>query len=117
MNVVGLHHVNINVRDLDEAVGFYESIGFASVARPEFGFPGAWLQMGGHQLHLLVKPDVKVDPAQHFALAVDDLDACVAELTGLGVDVRRSDPVPGAGLQGFFRDPTGNLIELNQSGG
>ena len=114
MKVVGLHHVNINVRDVAEAVEFYTSIGFAPVPRPDFGFPGAWLQMGEHQLHLSTSKNMVVDRAQHFALAVEDLDTCTGELDALGIDVIRVAQVEGAGRQAFFRDPTGNLIELNQ---
>ena len=116
MKVRGLHHVNLVVRDVDEAVEFYHRIGFESVERPDFGFPGAWLQMGDDQLHLTVRADVQVDPVQHFALAVDDLDGCLSELERVGVQARRAEPVDGAGRQAFFRDPTGNLIELNQPG-
>jgi catechol 2,3-dioxygenase-like lactoylglutathione lyase family enzyme len=50
---------------------------------------------------------------QHFALAVTDLDAAVAELRGLGVAV--TDPVPvGPGRQAFLTDPAGNRIELQE---
>jgi catechol 2,3-dioxygenase-like lactoylglutathione lyase family enzyme len=114
VKVLGLHHVNINVRDVDEAVGFYTSIGFEQVPRPDFGLSGAWLQMGTHQLHLSASDNPLIDPVQHFALAVDDLDLCTTELAGLGVEVARGRVVDGAGRQAFFRDPTGNLIELNQ---
>jgi catechol 2,3-dioxygenase-like lactoylglutathione lyase family enzyme len=111
---MGLHHVNINVRDVPEAVKFYTSIGFDEVPRPNFGSTGAWLQMGQHQLHLSTHNNLVVDRAQHFALAVEDLDTCTSELDALGIEVIRVQPVQGAGRQAFFRDPTGNLIELNQ---
>jgi len=117
VKVLGLHHVNINVRDVDEAIAFYTSIGFESVPRPDFGFSGAWLQMGAHQLHLTSREDLVVDRVQHFALAVDDLDVCTTELEVLGVEVVRGGEVDGAGRQAFFRDPSGNLIELNQPRG
>jgi catechol 2,3-dioxygenase-like lactoylglutathione lyase family enzyme len=111
MRVRGLHHVNINVRSLDEALQFYvDVLGFDALERPDFGFAGAWLRMGDDELHLVVAAEATIDPSQHFALAVDDLDACCAELTAAGVDVRRR---PGAG-QAFLRDPSGNLVELNQ---
>ena len=38
------------------------------------------------------------------------------ELAEQGLDVTASPTVDGAGRQAFFKDPTGNIIELNQPG-
>jgi catechol 2,3-dioxygenase-like lactoylglutathione lyase family enzyme len=111
MRVRGLHHVNINVRSLDEALAFYTGrLGFEALDRPAFPFAGAWLRMGDDELHLVVDPEAIIDDSQHFALAVDDLDSCCRELDAAGVGVRRS---PGS-RQAFLRDPSGNVIELNE---
>ena len=67
-------------------------------------------------LHLIETPGAAVDPRQHFALQVDDLDACVSEIEAKGLPVRRSPDVAGAGRQAFLRDPSGNRIELNEPG-
>jgi glyoxylase I family protein len=115
MKVAGLHHVSVNVRDVDEALKFYvDQLGFTVLERPDFGFGGAWLQAGANQVHLLETDKSTIDPRQHFALRVDDLEAVAAELEAAGVKVRRADYVPGAGHQVFIRDPSGNRIELNQ---
>jgi catechol 2,3-dioxygenase-like lactoylglutathione lyase family enzyme len=46
-------------------------------------------------------------------MRVADIDAAVADIRGHGVRV--SDPqTVGPGRQAFLRDPSGNLIELNQ---
>ena len=117
MDVRGLHHVNVNVHDLDAALAFYvDQLGFELLPRPDFGFAGAWLQMGEHQLHLVVAADAAIDPRQHFALEVADLDAACAELDAVGVSYRRTPALPGAGAQAFLRDPSGNRIELNEPG-
>jgi len=116
MHTTGLHHVAISVRELEPAVRFYADVmGFEQIDRPDFGFPGAWFQAGDHQIHLMEMPDAAPDPRQHYALRVADLDAAVATITAAGGKVR-VDPnvVPGAGRQGFLRDPSGNRIELNQ---
>jgi len=115
MRPLAVHHVSINVGDVDEALHFYvDVLGLtARDDRPDFGFGGAWLDAGGQQVHLIEgQPPAAV--GQHFALLVDDLDATVAELRGRAVDV--SDPSPvGTGRQSFLRDPAGNQIELHEA--
>jgi glyoxylase I family protein len=109
-----VHHVSINVDDVDAAFGFYTGV-LGLVARgdrPEFPFAGAWLDAGGQQVHLIEGPPPSAE-GQHFALQVEDLDATVAELRDRGVDV--SDPRPvGPSRQAFVADPAGNLVELHQ---
>lgn len=111
-----VHHVSINVDDIDAALDFYVSrLGLvARTDRPDFGFGGAWLDAGGQQVHLIQAP---TPPAagQHFALLFDDLDSVVAELRGQGLEV--SDPMPvGSSRQAFLSDPSGNQVELHQVG-
>lgn len=110
----GLHHVSLNVRDVPAALDFYTRVlGLAQRGdRPDFSFGGAWLDAGGQQIHL-IEADVPPSLGQHFALAVSDLDAVVAELRGQGVTV--TDPVPvGTGRQSFLDDPAGNRVELQE---
>jgi catechol 2,3-dioxygenase-like lactoylglutathione lyase family enzyme len=114
--ITGLHHVALNVHDVDDAVRFYQDVlGFELIeTRPDFGFPGAWLQAGANQVHLVAAPDAVIDRAQHYALLVDDAEAWADHVEGHGVKCRRSMYVAGAGRQVFLRDPSGNRIELNQ---
>ena len=58
--------------------------------RPDLGFPGAWINLGTQQVHLIegVAPP---NLGQHFAIRVGDLDAAVNELRSKGFEVR--DPV------------------------
>lgn len=118
MKALALHHVSVNVRDVDAAVRFYvDVLGMALRAdRPAFGFGGAWLDAGegGQQLHLIEAP-VPDGLGQHFALLVEDLDDVVADLRGRGTEI--SDPVPvgdSAHRQAFLTDPSGNLVELHE---
>ncbi|HEV8624081.1 MAG TPA: VOC family protein [Acidimicrobiia bacterium] len=115
MRPVAVHHVSINVDNVEAALLFYcDLLGLEARAdRPDFAFGGAWLDAGGQQVHLI---EGKPPPGlgQHFALLVDDLDATVAELRGRGVEV--SDPRPvGSSRQAFVTDPAGNLVELHQA--
>jgi glyoxylase I family protein len=116
MRLDGLHHVSLNVRDVPAALDFYTRVlGLTQrTDRPDFSFDGAWLDAGHQQIHL-IDADVPPSLGQHFALAVSDLDAAVAELRGRGVEV--TDPAGvGTGRQSFLADPAGNRIELQEPG-
>ncbi|VVJ18010.1 Uncharacterised protein [Amycolatopsis camponoti] len=109
-----IHHVAVVVDDLERAVGFYTRVlGFRlSADRPGTLGPGAWLDVGDQQLHLI---EGAPGPArgQHFAVLVADLDAEVRRLRADGFEV--SDPKPvGTARQSFLADPAGNAIELHE---
>ncbi len=114
MRALGVHHVSLNVTDVDEAKGFYVGVlgAVERSDRPDFGFGGAWLDVGAQQIHL-IEATPPEDRGQHLALLVDDLDATVAELRAAGLEVSDAGPV-GTGRQAFTHDPSGNLVELHQ---
>lgn len=113
MRLLGVHHVALSVGDLAESMTFYvDKLGLQPLDRPDFGFPGAWLALGDQQVHLLELQE-PVHPSNHFAIQVGDIEETISELRAAGLTV--SDPSPvGSGRQAFLKDPTGNLIELNQ---
>ena len=112
---LAVHHVSINVDDVDAAIAFYTDVLGLSRRddRPDFGFGGAWLDAGGQQVHL-IEGDVPAGHGEHFALLVGDLNATIAELRGRGIKVSDSMGI-GTSLQAFLHDPDGNLIELHQA--
>lgn len=112
----GVHHVSLDVADVDAAARFYgDVLGLTPIDRPDFGFPGAWFEANGTQIHLIEVPAHEAPTSQHFAFRVDDVDAVVATLVDRGVEVSGpSAGFAGAGRQAFLKDPSGNLIELNQ---
>ncbi len=116
VDIVGVHHVNIQVADVATARAFYgDVLGLPEIKRPEFDVDGIWFQLGAQQLHIGVAEGHTGPGRQHFALQVDDLDAAIATIESRGGTVRRAGrALPGAGHQAFLRDPSGNLIELNQ---
>ena len=114
MQPLAVHHVSINVSDVDEALRFYvDVLGLTPrTDRPDFGFGGAWLDVGGQQVHLIeAAPPPNV--GQHFAVQVGDLAAVIDELRGRDIKVSDASPV-GTGLQAFLSDPSGNVVELHQ---
>jgi glyoxylase I family protein len=102
----GVHHVALAVSDADAAFCFYQDVlGLTPVERPEgTRANGSWFQLGSAQVHLFESGAEDVAPP-HFAIEVGDLVAAVAYAT---------EHMPGFGYQALLRDPSGNLIELNQ---
>ena len=118
MLISDLHHVSIVVADTARALAFYRDLlGLEVVARPDLGYPGAWLAVGARQIHLLEVPNP--DPAEgrprhvgrdrHLALLADDLGACAARLERSGRAFTRSRSGRAAL---FCRDPDGNGVEI-----
>ncbi|HEV7677509.1 MAG TPA: VOC family protein [Candidatus Dormibacteraeota bacterium] len=115
MALRALHHVQLNVTDVGEALEFYRALGMTVRAdRPDIGIDGAWLDVAGQQVHLLLAP-TPMDVGQHFALELDDLDGVLAALRGRGVEVGEPRALgPGLPRQTSLRDPSGNRIELRE---
>ncbi len=112
----GVHHVSINVDDVSKARAFYvDTLAMEILPRPDFGFPGLWLKCGAQEIHLIEVKGFQPQEGPHFALRVDDIEASRATLHSKGVDISDVLDIPGAGRQAFFRDPAGNMIELNQT--
>lgn len=122
--VTAIHHVSLIVADTGRALAFYRDLlGLVcDPARPDLGYPGAWLRVGGQQIHLLELPNpdpVEGRPAhggrdRHLALAVSDLDALKQRLDGAGIAYTLSR----SGRRALFcRDPDANALELVEQAG
>jgi len=111
----GVHHVSLNVDDVDACTRFYvDVLGLEQLPRPDFGIPGAWLSAGPQQIHLIHSDDHNAPAGQHFAFRVEDLDATRDALRAAGVTVSDPFEIAQVGRQAFLHDPAGNLIELNE---
>ena len=114
-----IDHVSLIVADTPTALAFYRDLLGLQVRtdRPDLGYPGAWLDIGERQLHLLELPNpdaVEGRPEhggrdRHLALRVTDFEGLVRLLEGAGVVCTRSR----SGRQALFcRDPDGNALEF-----
>ena len=118
---VGLNHVSVVARDLDESTRFYvDVLGLEPVPTPDFGFPVQWLQAGALQVHLFEQSDEPPRRA-HLALEVDDVVAAYERARELGILDRTFGyavaELPGGEAQLYLRDPAGNLVELDHPDG
>jgi len=117
----GMHHISIAVDDLERAREFYAGLlGLAEIPRPGLPNPGKWFQAGACQLHLTVRPEEERGRPlpgtgageTHFAFAAEDLDRAKRHLGARGVAVQDGINARLGMRQLFFRDPSGNLVEV-----
>ena len=131
MELKRVDHVGIAVKNLDESVQFYESLGFKASGYEvvaEQKVKVAFLPCGDSELELLesTEPDgpiarfiEKNGPGiQHIAIRVDDIDKALEELKAQGVRLIDQVPRYGAGNARIaFVHPKatgGVLLELTQ---
>ncbi|MBR0421306.1 MAG: methylmalonyl-CoA epimerase [Clostridia bacterium] len=131
MELKRVDHVGIAVKNLDESVKFYESLGFKATGYEvvaEQKVKVAFLPCGDSELELLesTEPDgpiarfiEKNGPGiQHIAIRVDDIDKALEELKAKEVRLIDQTPRYGAGNARIaFVHPKatgGVLLELTQ---
>jgi catechol 2,3-dioxygenase-like lactoylglutathione lyase family enzyme len=118
MRATGINHVSISAPDLEASVRFYtEVLGMERVPAPRFrGQPVAWLRVGDQQLHLFQREGAP--QFHHFGIDVDDFEAAYMKLRELGIRDQTTFlggifELPGGEAQMYFRDPAGNLVEID----
>ena len=126
----GLFHLAIKTANLDATRAFWVGvIGLREIARPDFGYPGAWLacgQPGGQAIihvyaggpALGAKGQVPsgTGAIDHVSLACSGYHAYVARFRAAQLDWREF-LVPGTTLwQLFVYDPSGVQLELTFEG-
>lgn len=120
--VQSLHHVAVCVTDVARAKHFYGAVlGLPEVPRPTFDFGGAWYELGGRQLHLIVhlptrtlRGTTAIDTRDgHLALRVGNYQHTLDHLRRHGVACVESPRNMTPWAQIYVTDPDGNVIELN----
>lgn len=119
MRAIGLNHVSIPAVDVEQSLRFYQEVfGMERIPSPNFGDRVEWLRLGDLQLHLFT---VAVQPArsyQHLGIEVDDFEAAYLKLKDFGLFEQSTRfaylfELPGGDVQMYFRDPSGNLVEID----
>jgi catechol 2,3-dioxygenase-like lactoylglutathione lyase family enzyme len=116
VRATGINHVSIAARDLDESTRFYETVfGMERIATPVFETPVQWLRVGDLQLHLFLEENGTAPVRHHLGLTVDDFAAAYDAISSFTSAEWGAELVelPSGQVQLYFRDPAGNLIELN----
>lgn len=115
-------HSSVIVASTQASLDFYHGILEMEIdqSRPDLGYPGAWLNVGKQQIHLIELPNP--DPIdnrpehggrdRHVALETQQFDTLVNKLNANNIKFSLSR----SGRKAlFFRDPDGNAIEVIQS--
>ena len=118
MAITGMNHFNILTDDVPTTVAFYRDVlGLSDGDRPDLGFPGAWLYVGGEPvLHISgvrTREAIRPGVIDHMAFSAQGLDATLARLQAANVEYTCRQQI-GTGLwQVFMRDPNGARVELD----
>jgi len=116
-------HVSVVISNLETSLDFYvRTLGLnVDNERPDLGYPGAWLNIGSQQIHLLQVDNV--DPAagrpehvgrdRHVAMQVDSIEQLASVLSTERIPYTKSS----SGREALFcRDPDGNGLEFIKTG-
>jgi catechol 2,3-dioxygenase-like lactoylglutathione lyase family enzyme len=121
-----LEHVNLTVADVDRSVAFYRDLfGFGLRWEGSIGDGRRGAHVGGDAFYLALFEAVAPGRApydygavgiNHFGFVVDDLDAMVDRMAGMGVEyVAVPDYEPGRRV--YLFDPDGHEIEVVEYAG
>ncbi len=121
----GIHHVAINVRNMDETIRFYtEALGCELLRTwPVVNPTAAMLDAGGAVLEIFACEEPYADGGKdripHLALVSDDVDGDFKNAVEHGAvpvtepkDVVIESEIPVPIRIAFFKGPSGELIEL-----
>jgi len=103
--LVGINHVALEVRDIDDALAFYG--GLFDFEVEERSANAAFIQLGDQFIALMKGRSQPPDRARHFGLVVDDKERTRRALEAAGVEI-----LPGRFLD--FLDPWGNRVQVVQ---
>ncbi len=109
-----LQHVSLEIApaDVEDAIAFWELLGFARVDSPEaLGGYVTWLERGGTQIHLIHTDAASIPVLGHAAVVVEDFERAVAKLVEAGHEVEETRQLWGA-RRAFAVGPGGHRVEL-----
>lgn len=124
MQLKGIHHIALNVSDLDRSERFYTDVlGFNVTHRFSKGLRHIMLDTGNAHLALFETPELEMKSAleqlsdkgyMHFAFATcrEEFVKIVDELKSKKVTIDSGPVVRGEGESIYFTDPDRNHLEI-----
>ena len=118
-----LIHTCYRVLDPERSVAFYEKLGFSELRRMPIrdeatnifmGLPGDGARLELTHNHGVTEPYEIGTGYGHIAVSVDDLDATLERLAGMGIEPEKPPYTvrEGGSRLCFVRDPDGYRVEL-----
>jgi catechol 2,3-dioxygenase-like lactoylglutathione lyase family enzyme len=118
MRALALNHVSIPSPDPDASARWWQEVfEMDELPSPNFGFAVRWLRLGDLELHFF-ESHGRPEPGQHFGIVVDDYEEAYRRLKAIeardeGTRFAFVYELPGGEVQMYFRDPFGNLVEID----
>ena len=125
MQLQGIHHIALNVKDLDRAERFYTDVlGFQVTHRFSKGLRHLMLETGNAAIALFEGLELEVKEAMnllseegylHLAFEADptDFESIVKELQSKNIDIDNGPVKRGDGESIYFNDPDDNHLEIH----
>ena len=125
MQLKGIHHIALNVKDLDRAEKFYTDVlGFQVTHRFSKGLRHLMLETGNAAIALFETPNLKVEEAMnlvsedgylHLALEADPaaFNTIIKELHTKKIQIDNGPVKRGNGESVYFNDPDHNHLEIH----
>ena len=122
MNIIGIDHIVLTVRDIETTLRFYQSV--MGMSKETFGQGRVALKFGHQKINLHQygnefepKADTPLPGSEDLCFVTETaLDEAMAQVRNQGVAIIEG-PVARTGATGpilsfYFRDPDGNLIAV-----
>ena len=125
MQLRGIHHIALNVKDLDRAENFYTNVlGFQVTNRFSKGLRHLMLETGNAAIALFESPELEFKEAisllseegyLHLALEADpaDFENIIKELQSKNIHINNGPVKRGDGESIYFNDPDDNHLEIH----
>ena len=125
MQLLGIHHIALNVRDLDQAENFYTGIlGFKVAKRFSKRLRHLMLSVGNSSIALFEVPDLEVQPHMeklskigymHFAFKIERemFQLAVKKLIANNINIGDGPVRRGDGDSIYFQDLDYNHLEIH----